>query len=85
MEILKQTLTWHDGKEPSECGDKLLLCKEKDKVITRATDLPLRDGKYAWHDVIAWAYVNVGEVETAFANMNIDKGWLVFLYNNAIK
>lgn len=85
MKVLKQTtLTWHDGKESSKFGEKLLICSDKDGIITRGTNLPL-NGKYAWYDVIAWAYIDINDIKTAIANANVDSSWLEFLHNNAIK
>ena len=82
MGILKQTLTWHDGNEPSQQGDKLLICKSGDDVFTRSSELPL-NGKYAWYDVIAWAYIDINDIKTALANANVDRSWLEFLHKNA--
>ena len=84
MEILKQALTWHDGKEPSERGDKIIIYKVENESCITDYDAPL-DGKFAGCVIIAWAYINIGEIKTAIANMNVDSSWLEFLHKNAIK
>ena len=82
MEILEQKIVWHDGKEPSEKGEKLIYYKRDGIATILNFDKPL-DGKFASYGIIAWAYIDTSVIKTAIANKNIDTSWLEFLHNNA--